>query len=195
MTIFTHFLLASLASLAASSNLAIAIALPQSSSPSTHTVICSNAAGKIDFGSNIGITAELDSWVQTGGATDGSGSDVTRAVQQNNFPVYYGSHAGENITVTLVSVLRGYYVPLEGIKGAASSVWQSCIEGGNQADVDGNYVDVGEYARWGNCDDEQLLVGVWKFGAADLALCAWNPKTVYCPYAAGCSTNPGGGQR
>ena len=172
----------------------LARALPQDSSRSTKPVICGTGEGKIDYGENQGIVNELDMWIKEGFAVN-SGFDLTHADRQNHFPVYYGMYSRGNFTVSLVSILYHYYVPLAGIKTAISGVWSVCMNGGDQTDTDNiQFIDVGRYYTWGNCKDEELVVGIWDLGAAALVLCAWNPAVGYCPDdAIDCETRPGTG--
>jgi hypothetical protein len=118
-----------------------------------------------------GIADELDDWIKD---DDSRGSDVTHADLLKNFPTYSGTYTGTNITISLVSVLPGYFVPLEGVKAMASRIWSVCQNGGSQTDALGNFVDISIYTKWGNCEKNQTLSGIWNLESAAVVLCIWN---------------------
>jgi hypothetical protein len=97
-------------------------ALPQESS--TSLVVCGTGkyadGSGLDYSENEALVDELSAWIYDGGQAE-YGTDLEHA-NSPNFPIYFTNYHGDTFTIALVSVLPGYYVPLDGIRSALSSI-------------------------------------------------------------------------
>jgi hypothetical protein len=135
-------------------------------SDTTPSVHCAYPAGGAHFSSNENLLPSINDWVKNSPEarpTDAYGFNATSTYAGDNGhnfthiglndTYYYASHFHSEFSTTLVSTVKGYYVPLEGYKAAILLVLAACVDGGD------NTVNITDHRTVGNCPTN--MVGLY----------------------------------